>query len=163
MLLIIRKGELFDQVEEWPDCTESRPFVCHVPDMNLVIINVFYFGYQPDSPWIHISRHFHPPEKAEDRFDQILVPLYANVAAKLNLGPAPDVVSISPTFWTTLRHSLDGSAGVDVPEEANEDFMDHLNIHAQKWLERRTTDIVTTAMKAWSSAQRKPLILWRTF
>ncbi|GAA6059413.1 hypothetical protein JCM10212_003645 [Sporobolomyces blumeae] len=163
---------------EWPNWFQSRPYVCHIPQLNLRILNVFHYGFQPvdfDDSYITTHPHFYPPGTVEERFDQIVVPLVANVAQKYNTSPVPDVFSVSPGFWTMLRQSVaDQShyrAAVDAgaePDDAKKryDVWRSFDEKEKAWHEARIEGVLRHVGQAWRAGKDgegriRPTLLWR--
>lgn len=52
--------------KQWPNFEGSRPHFCRVPSLNLVLINMFYYGFREhDDKDLYIWEHYHPPQKIE--------------------------------------------------------------------------------------------------
>ncbi|KAL8290289.1 hypothetical protein RQP46_003228 [Phenoliferia psychrophenolica] len=123
----------------WPDNPQSRPYICHVPSLNLRFINVFQWGFfDYDLNWIRNHPHFYPPLNPEDRFDQVVVPLLANIAKKYGTSAVPDIITISPSYWN----------------------MGMANDTA--WMAPRIEQVIRKLASGWSDAAEKPMILWKS-
>ena len=59
----------FDVTEaEWIRIiNHSRPWTCHVKHVNLVVLNTFHFGFQPEDSYIVTHPYFHKPAGIEGR------------------------------------------------------------------------------------------------
>ena len=100
---------------------------------------MFQYGFRKydDELWIRTHAHFYPPLATEDRFDQIVVPLLANIAKKYDTSPVPDLVTIAPSYW-------------------------NMGIEEDEWMENRIAQIIRKVGNGWrGSKERQPLILWR--
>lgn len=55
-----------DKSRNWSNFDQSRPHVCQVPHLNLVIINLFYYGFRDrDELDLWDWKHFYPPHLIE--------------------------------------------------------------------------------------------------
>ncbi|KAL8280436.1 hypothetical protein RQP46_007084 [Phenoliferia psychrophenolica] len=156
----------------WPDNPQSRPHICHVFRLNLRFVNVFHYGFRGYTHWMAMHPHYYPPASIEDRLDQIVIPLLANIAKQYNTSPVPDIVSIAPGFWGILRLSyetqrirdaaiaagnttfLEGYAKHDVWNNMKEDQRD--------WMEGRIQEVIEYIGNGWRDSVKAPLILWRS-
>ncbi|GAA5865960.1 hypothetical protein JCM8547_002897 [Rhodosporidiobolus lusitaniae] len=162
-------------LREWPNYAQSRPFVCHIDKFNFRILNVFHYGFRPLTDMIQGHPHFYPPALVEDRFDQIIIPLVANLAAKYGTSPVPDILSIAPGFWGILRQSVEDGrleyeevqAGKDASQaKAEHDVWRPMSEEKRRWNEQRISEILRHLAKGWrgvrdKGGKRTPLILWR--
>ncbi|KAM0747583.1 hypothetical protein T439DRAFT_328814 [Meredithblackwellia eburnea MCA 4105] len=160
---------------EWPDFEQSRPKVCYLGRYNLAVIFVFYYGFRPLDNFIITKQHYYPPALAEDRFDQILLPLISKVSQRYGSPSIPTLLSISPTFWGLLRLSqeddlarqelVDSGVSWDDAVKVWEPFRT-MSSKRVEVLERRMREFLKYVAKAWrvegvEGAQKRPRILWR--
>lgn len=101
----------------WPNYDQPRPAICHLDKLDFRILNIFHYGFRPETKWIRDHPHFYPPATVEgsyslslsaplagmtdplhhaDRFDQILVPLVRNIGLQYGGPTVPDILSIAP-------------------------------------------------------------------
>lgn len=165
---------VFTGTREWPNFHQSRPFVCHLDALNFHFLNVFHYGFRPETHFMVHHPHYYPPATIEDRFDQIVVPLAAAVSKEYNLAPAPDIFSITPGFWELLRQSNEDLRAAQTEVEAGVDWANALADTVWRtmdreeidWTEKRVTEALKHVAKGWTdeadqSGRRKPTILWR--
>ncbi|KWU46546.1 hypothetical protein RHOSPDRAFT_32003 [Rhodotorula sp. JG-1b] len=155
----------------WLQNGQSRPWICHIPQLDTRIINVFHFGFQDVSDFLLSSPHYYPPARIEDRFDQIVVPLVAAVAKQYGSNPIPDLVSVAPGFWTLLRETVDKQRALERQAEDGVPYDEaHAQWRAQVWrqpsawsrgfYEKRVAQIMRHVAVAWP-AKSQPSLLWR--
>lgn len=158
----------------------------------------FYYGFRPVDEFIVTREHYYPPAVAEgaailpvsilcrqltrrgptERFNQILLPLVAKVAAKYDLPSVPSLLTISPTFWGLLRNSQEDDASRAAATEntsgsewdkAVKEWEPFRTISSARMvmLETRMRDFLKHVSKAWrrdgggEEVQKRPVILWR--
>ncbi|GAA5896754.1 hypothetical protein JCM6882_005027 [Rhodosporidiobolus microsporus] len=168
-------SNFFTGAREWPNYHQSRPFICHVDKLNFRVLNIFHYGFRGATDFIVGHPHYYPPATVEDRFDHIVVPLMAAVAAKFGTSAVPDILSIAPGFWGLLRQSVEdqrlAQEEVAAGESAQEAMDKHnvwrvMSVESRRWNERRITEILRHLAKGWQGVKdgarrRTPLILWR--
>ncbi|KDE08076.1 hypothetical protein MVLG_01776 [Microbotryum lychnidis-dioicae p1A1 Lamole] len=163
---------------EWPEFDQSRPYICHVGHLGLRILSVFHYGFRGRTKMIESHPHFYPPATIEERFDQIVVPLVHNLAAKHNVSATPDLVSFTPGYWGLLRQAVsddkmllealkNGTAAEEA--QAKYDVWRTMSPDQREWNRERMNAVLRhigrgwldTAKKASDGAARTPRILWR--
>ncbi|GAA5872536.1 hypothetical protein JCM3774_006846 [Rhodotorula dairenensis] len=158
----------------WLQNGQSRPWICHIPQLDLRILNVFHFGFQDLSEFLLNSPHYYPPARIEDRFDQIVVPLVASVAKHYGSNPIPDMLSVAPGFWTLLRETVDKQEALEKGNLAGVSSVEaHAQWRAQVWrtpsewsrqfYEKRVAQVLRHVAAAWpaTTTTRPPFLLWR--
>ncbi|GAA5978089.1 hypothetical protein JCM10908_004225 [Rhodotorula pacifica] len=158
----------------WLQNGQSRPWICHIPQLDTRIINVFHFGFQDLSDFLLNSPHYYPPAGIEDRFDSIVVPLVAAVAKQYGTSASPDLVSIAPGFWTLLRETVDKQQILEkqvdngVPyDEAKAQWRAQVWRTPSEWsrtfYEKRIAQIMRHVATAWpaTTSTPQPFLLWR--
>ncbi|GAA6008344.1 hypothetical protein JCM10207_000092 [Rhodosporidiobolus poonsookiae] len=156
----------------WPGVPFGRPHICTIRKYNFRVVQIFGFGLQEEDEWMSKMNHFYPPGGYEDRFDQILLPLLDNLAARRTLeegrpvSPVPDLVTLTSSFWTTLRaaHSLDSLVN---PNSTAQEWEKKLGNWAPptrewgEWFARRWSEAVRHVGSKWKDAERKPRLVFR--
>ena len=83
----------------------SYPALCHVAEYGLLIANIFHFGLDDSGDYFGFKDQYGAPGKAEDRIEQIALPLVHK------LGRQVDIVEFSsgvgPFAYQALRISIE--------------------------------------------------------
>ncbi len=150
---------------------QSRPWVCRVEALDLLLLNTFHYGFRDRTDFIVGHPHYYPPAKLEDRFDHVVLPLLANLAKKYDRAAVPDLMSVTSGFWGMMRQAVqddrdkkaaleDGALNED---EASRKFDTWRSMppDVRKWNEDRIGEVVRHVGKAWPEADARPRILWR--
>ena len=159
-----------DGRQTWPNNEQSRPWVCRVEALDLLLFNTFHFGFRDKTNFIVGHPHYYPPAKLEDRFDQVVLPLLANLATKYNRSAVPDLMSVTSGFWGMMRQAVqdDREKQQDVDDGMSEedasrkwDTWRSMPPDVRKWNEDRIAEVIRHVGKAWSEEEVRPRILWR--
>lgn len=177
----------------------GRPSLCYLPSYNTYLLNVFQFGLHPEDETVIHFPHFLPPGGFEDRFDTFVVPILEQLAGNRTkartlaeqearsaspprvlpplrrpISAAPDLITLTATFWNLMRHPNDGEeystptngAYTNATKPA---WIEKLGNWApptraqQAWWERRVQSAVRHVGRVWGGAQSGSLILWRRY
>lgn len=166
-----RKGEAFDGASEWPNFDQSRPFICHVPDYNFTMLNVFHYGFREEDAYIRGSQHFYPPGKLEDRITWIVEPLLASVR---HAGVTPDMFTMTPGFWGLMRMAIEDDErrndmlaqgrSAEEPEVLACEAWNEMRRDRMDYIENRIVESLRFIAEKWPKRPgdvfAKPRILW---
>ena len=87
----------------WLQNGQSRPWICHIPQLDTRIINVFHFGFQDISEFLLSSPHYYPPARIEGRHGKI--PSCALYEAYISHDLQIDSTRLSSRSSLPLRNS----------------------------------------------------------
>ena len=87
----------------WLQNGQSRPWICHIPQLDTRIINVFHFGFQDISEFLLSSPHYYPPARIEGRHGKI--PSRALYGAHISHDLQIDSTRLSSRSSLPLRNS----------------------------------------------------------
>ncbi|GAA5866466.1 hypothetical protein JCM3774_004693 [Rhodotorula dairenensis] len=193
--------------KDWVGNPMGRPSLCYLPSYNTYLLNVFQFGLYPEDETVIHFTHFLPPGGFEDRFDTFVVPILERLAEKRMrertlaeaeagaafppqvlppprrpITAAPDLITLTSTFWNLMRHpndDFDVNGEVSTAESAGPGggesnrtkpaWIEKLGIWApltrrrQDWCEKRVQAAVRHVGRAWEGTGTGPLILWLLF
>ncbi|GAA5986494.1 hypothetical protein JCM10908_003774 [Rhodotorula pacifica] len=186
---------------DWVGNPMGRPSLCYLPRLNTYFLNVFQFGLYPEDETVIHFTHFLPPGGFEDRFDTFVVPILEYLAEERILkrakaeeeaaaaspprklpalrrpiSAAPDLITLTSTFWNLMRHPSDdspdgspsGPEGGDGKNSTKPPWVEKLGHWAppirerQDWWEQRVQSAVRHVGRAWGGAASGTLIAWRT-
>ncbi|KAL7418625.1 hypothetical protein Q5752_007083 [Cryptotrichosporon argae] len=120
------------RVPEDPTANKHFTHYCYVPAMDLLILQVFFFGLDEDEYWIARERD-NPPYTFEDRADALARPILDAVGRTRGHGAVPDLVVFGSAMWDAARFMRDDLA-------AGADGRARLELERAAWFRRRTRE-----------------------
>jgi len=123
----------------------TLPRVCHLKDLDFMMINLYHFGMDQDDYWRNLDQ-YHAPGTIEERFTYHYQPVELKLKA---MGRAVDMVEIGTGMYDLARWAKeDVASGKSTEEDLSEDRLTWYQERLQKFTSL-TADSFPDAIKTW--------------